>query len=104
MKFNPADNLKKKGAAANPNGRPKGKARTTCIREAIENIFKDEKNESLEQFMQALKKAEPVEFVKVMARLAPQKINSHNTHSIDSLSESDSKLLNRALGGKDDVA
>ncbi|NBP03267.1 MAG: hypothetical protein EBU90_24920, partial [Proteobacteria bacterium] len=65
----------KKGAAANPNGRPKGQSRTTCIRQAIKNIFENEKNESLEDYLANIKKNEPVEFMKVMAKLAPKELD-----------------------------
>ena len=86
------------------NGRPKGQARTTCIRKAIFNIFDDPQNESLESFLQNLKTSEPVEFMKVMTRLAPQKIESDNNHNHNiTLSESDVRIVQRLIGGKNDA-
>lgn len=63
----------------NNKGKPKGAVtRTTCIRKAIFNLFDNPQNESLEDFMQNLKQNEPVEFAKIMTKLAPQKIESDN--------------------------
>lgn len=67
------------------NGRPKGKARTTCIREAIKNIFLDEKNESLEAYLEKIKKTEPVEFMKTMAKLAPKELNVDGNLNISNI-------------------
>jgi hypothetical protein len=76
MVYNRADNLKKRGADANPNGRPKGSVnRTTSIREALKNIALDESGETLEEFCQKIKKNEPLEFFKALIRLEPQALS-----------------------------
>jgi len=69
-------NPEKTGAAANPNGRPKGsKTRTTCIRQALEAIALDDSEQSLEDFCKQIKTTEPVEFFKALVKLAPSKID-----------------------------
>jgi hypothetical protein len=76
MTYNRADNLTKKGADANPNGRPKGsKTRTTCIRQALEAIALDDSEQSLEDFCKQIKTTEPVEFFKALVKLAPAKLD-----------------------------
>jgi hypothetical protein len=76
MTYNRADNLTKKGADANPNGRPKGAVtRTTCIRKALEAIALDDSEQSLEDFCKQIKKNEPVEFFKALVKLAPAKLD-----------------------------
>ena len=77
------------------NGRPKGAiSRTTCIRKALENIALDDSEESLDEFCKFIKKTEPVEFFKAWLKLAPQKIESDNKHTIE-LSETDKAIFQR---------
>jgi hypothetical protein len=86
MTFNCADNLTKKGAAANPNGRPKGSiTRSTCIRRALENLALDDSEQSLEDFCRFIKKNEPVEFFKALVRLAPAKLDIDANHKIENI-------------------
>ena len=102
MTYNRADNLTKKGADANPNGRPKGAiTRTTDIRRAIYNIFDNKENETLEDYLTKIKKDEPVEFMKIMAKLAPQKIESDTKHTIE-LSDADKLIIQRLTGQNND--
>lgn len=79
-------NPEKKGAAANPNGRPRGKTRTTCIRDALESIALDDSEQSLEDFCKMIKKTEPIEFFKALVKLAPQKMSvdakTQTTHTL----------------------
>ena len=57
------------------NGRPKGKSRTTCIRQALEAIALDDSEQSLEEFCKQIKTNEPVEFFKALVKLAPSKLD-----------------------------
>lgn len=94
-------NPEKKGAAANPNGRPKGKTRTTCIREALKNIAIDDSEQSLEDFCRFIKKTEPVEFFKAWIKLSPQKIESDNRHTVE-ISDADKLIIQRLIGKNND--
>lgn len=100
MTYNRADNLTKKGADANPNGRPKGSVnRTTSIRQALHNLAVNDSEQSLEEFCKFIKETEPVEFFKAWVKLAPQKIESDNNHNYNiALSQSDIEVIKKAIG------
>jgi hypothetical protein len=95
----------KTGKDANPNGRPKGSiTRTTSIRQALNNLALNDKEQSLEDFCKFIKETEPVEFFKAWIKLAPQKIESDNKHDINiNLTDNDISILKRLTGGKNDI-
>lgn len=56
-------------------GKPKGAVtRTTCIRKALENVFND--SAVLEETILTVLNTEPNEILKLLAKLAPQKIEA----------------------------
>lgn len=55
-------------------GKPSGPRRTTCIRQALENVFND--SAVLEQTILQVIATEPNEILKLLAKLAPQKLEA----------------------------